>query len=37
MDENYDFSLVPDWCNDDLDVQCAEAVDEFEKKTVLPV
>ena len=31
MDESYD-ELIPDWCNEDLDVKCIEAVDEFEKK-----
>ena len=32
MDESYD-ELIPDWCNEDLDIKCAEAVDEFEKKS----
>ena len=32
MDESYD-ELIPDWCNEYLDIKCTEAVDEFEKKS----
>ena len=32
MDESND-ELISDWCNQDLDIKCSEAVDKFEQKS----